>query len=453
MPSSTASAPSDRREDHDRIAELATRVLGGGMGRFAARPPDRVRAALGAGVLGLIACLTLALGFLQKSYCVRYGWGVPEVYWKACYSDLPGIAANHPLDRGLPYGAGSVVSEPVGVGMLLRLLGAFIPAEGHARLQGMFVAWAVAAALLLVVTVAATVWTCRRHPEWAAHVALSPLVVTVALVSTDLLGVALTSVALLLWSRDRPTAAGVVFGLAIASRTYPILVLLAIGILALRSGTLRSWAATAGAALVTTVVLIGGVALFYGTATLTAYQSWATGTAQLGSPWYLGNLSERPVQMGTLTLLTVLGWLLAVAVAGLIALGADVRPRVAEIAIIVVVIVLVTGKALPVQASLWLVPLVALAGVKWRDHLIWATTEVLAFVAVWLYLGGLSVPAAALPKEWYAVLLVLRLAGLCWLAVAAGHQAWTRRAPVVEHDDVAGPMTDRPDAVVVRYER
>lgn len=442
----------------DRIARLATGVVGGPRGRHAVTPSGRPHLLLVAALLSLGACLTLALGFLQKSHCVRFGWAVPQVYWKGCYSDLPSYAGNPGLTGGLPYDAGSALGEPVGVGVVLRLLAAFVPADGFARQQGLFVAWAVLAAVLLVVTVLATVWTSRAHPEWAAHVAFSPLVATVGLVSLDLVGVALTSVAMWLWSRGRLTAAGVVFGLAVATRTYPLLVLVVLGILALRAGALRDWARTAGVALVTAVLVVGGVSLAYGTGTLAAYQSWAAATAQLGSPWYVATLWERPIAMGVLTLLAVFGWALAVGAGALLALAAPVRPRIGEIAIVVLVLVLITGKSLPVQSSLWLVPLVAIAGLPWRDHLLWALTEVLYFVAVWLYLGGLDDAAAALPKAWYAAFLVLRLAGLVWLAAAATRQAMNRRdhgtvldAPPV--DEAAGRMAALPDAVVVRYEQ
>lgn len=457
------------REARDDIARLATGVIGGPRGRFAnvdslprSGPPvgSDPRLIVVSGLLSLGGCLMIAVGFLQKSFCVRYGWGAPDVYRKACYSDLPSYVSEGGLSGGLPYDIGSALSEPVGTGVVLRLLAAVIPPDGFERQQGIFVAWTILAAVLTVVTVTATVWTSRRHPERAAHVAFSPLLVTVALVSADLVGVAVTAVALWLWSARRPGAAGVVLGLAIACRTYPLLILVVLGVLAVRSGTVRVWARTAGAALVTWVLVVGAVALVHGTGALTAYQVWTGAGAQLGSPWYLATLAGKPIPMGTVTVLAILGWAFAVAAGALLSLGAAVRPRIGEVALVVLVLVMITGKSVPVQMSLWLVPLVALAGLPWRDHLLWAATEVLSFVAVWLYLGGLDDPAAALPKEWYAAFLVLRVLGMAWLAVAATRQA-LRRTPVpghdgvapVEIDDAAGPMWGRPDAVVVRYVR
>lgn len=485
MPSTVPPTSHPERMSPDEIARLATGAIGGPVGRLAAPQPAPVARAVTAAVLSLGACLTVLLGLLQKSFCVRNGWGTPDVYWKACYSDLPTMAINEALSSGDPYRGAAPLTDPALTGVLLRVLAALVPASGLERQQWFFVAWTITAAVLTIVTVVATVWTCRRRPGWAAHVAFSPLLVTVALVSTDLFGITLAALAVWAWSRQRPVTSGFLFGLAIAARTYPLLLVIVLGALALRSGTLREWARTAGVALITAVLTLGVIATVFGSGVFATYQVWANASAQLGSPWYLATMWDRPIHMSVLTVLTVLGWLIAICAGFALSLSAPVRPRFGEVAIVVLAIVLMTGKALPVQSSLWLVPLVALAGLKWRDHLLWATTEVLSFVAVWLYLGGLSQVNAALPKEWYAGFLVLRLLGLAWLAFAAARQAMRRQkvgAPGVaghplaghllpghdvpdhvvaghdqseqaDHDDVAGPMQGRADAVVIRYER
>ena len=446
-------------EPRDPVVRAASAVIGGPRGRYALLRDDSSSRLVLAGALSLGSCLTMLLGFLQKSYCVRFGWGAPQVYHKACYSDLPSYAAS--LGSGaLPYGATSALPEPLGTGVVLRLLSLVVPGEGFARQQGMVVAWTLTATVLLVLTTVATLWTCRSRPERAAHVAFAPVVATAALVSLDLAGVALASAALWAWSRRRLTAAGVLLGLAILTRTYPVLLLAVLAVLALRSGTLRDWARTAGVAIITSVLLLFAAGAVYGGGVLTPYRRWVGASAQLGSPWYLPTLAETPLPVVSVTLLALVGWVLALVVGGVIALGANARPRVGEIAIVVIVLVLITGKSLPPQSSLWLVPLVALAGLPWRDHLLWAATEVCYFVAVWLYLGGLDDAVTALPAGWYAAFLVLRLAGLSWLAYAAARQA-LRRPPRSaldlalqrEDDDAAGPTARRGDAVIVRYTR
>ena len=96
---------------------------------------------------------------------------------------------------------------------------------------------------------------------------------------------------------------------------------------------------------------------------------------------------------------------LAILVGAWLAWAGERRPGVAEVALVMVAIVLMTGKSFPVQASVWLVPLVALVGIQWRDHLVWSGAEALHFGAVWLYLAGSSVPDRGLPSGWYLLLL------------------------------------------------
>ena len=61
--------------------------------------------------------------------------------------------------------------------------------------------------------------------------------------------------------------------------------------------------------------------------------------------------------------------------------------------------------------------LVALSGLRWRDHLIWAGTEVVYFVAIWLYIAGETTPNRGLPAVFYLIILVARLAGIAWIGV------------------------------------
>jgi len=70
-----------------------------------------------------------------------------------------------------------------------------------------------------------------RTPWRAAHIALSPVLVLAGLVSVDLLGVLLASAALWAWGRSRVVLAGVMMGLAISARSYPLVLLVAIGLL------------------------------------------------------------------------------------------------------------------------------------------------------------------------------------------------------------------------------
>lgn len=444
----------------DPLVAAASTVIGGPLGRYSdirtvphggSSPRSGLRVlpwAPVAGILALAATLLLGGGLVQKRHCLENGWGAPGVFWKSCYSDLPSAAGE------------ALSAQPVGTALLLRLNDA--AASSNPLLtqeQGRYLGWAFTAAVVLVMLVIVTTLTCRRAPWSAAHVALSPLILLVVLVAPDLWGVTLTSVGLWLWSRDRPVSAGIIMGVAIAARTYPILVVVVIGLLALRAGAANRWAVLAGWSIISgTFVSLGG-ALALRMDPTGAYRVWAGAEAGLGSPWYLATLGNKPLQIGVLTVLTVLGWVLAIAVGVALTFSARHRPTVAEVSLVVVAIVLVTSKSFPVQASLWLLPLVALAGFRWRDHLVWAASETMYFVVLWLYLGGRDESQPSMSAGWFAVFLILRVAGVLWLAYVAARGALARPPidPIREQsasddpDELSGPMTGQPDAIVISY--
>ncbi len=89
-------------------------------------------------------------------------------------------------------------------------------------------------------------------------------------------------------------------------------------------------------------------------------------------------------------------WVLLVAV---FVLWAPRRPRLAQVAFLLVAGFCVLGASFPPQASLWLLPLAVLAVPRWRDHLLWWGAEAAYFGAVWLYIAGQTNTDRALPPS------------------------------------------------------
>jgi uncharacterized membrane protein len=247
----------------------------------------------------------------------------------------------------------------------------------------------------------------------------------------------------------------VLLGLAMAARSYPVLILLAIGLLALRSGRLRVYARTAGYAVLVFLAVLAGTWLLNPEAAASAYVDWATASPGYGSPWLVPQLAGHPLPTGLVTALAVVGWVLAVLLGAVLALSSARRPTLAELSLVMVGLVLVTGKSFTVQSSLWLVPLVALAAVPWRDHLIWATGEAVNFIAVWLVIAATTVPDRGLPGSWYAGFSMLRALAVLWLVVSVWLRARDRLTSSAERDgewdDLAGPMRGADDALLVRF--
>lgn len=447
--------PSDR----EPLVAAAAQVIGGPLGRFARVRRERwggtgprrglwVPAARpAAAVLAFAAAAMVALGMVQKSYCATHGWGGTEVFWRACYSDLPRMYVTSGLiTNALPYADPPMsINQPAGTGLVLWVLAHLVPTTAQ-EATWFVAAWAILAAALAAGLAVATVRTMRRDPWRAAQVALCPLLITVVLVGPDLLGILLVSIGLLWWARDKMIYAGLALGLAMSARSYAVLVVIVLVLIAARAGVLRDAARMAGVALLTWLAVVGGVGLVTGPAVLTAYQTWLGSGAEYGAPVFLLNLMGVQLPLGALTAFAIAGWIVAVLGAAALTLLPAHRPRVGEVLVVVMVLVLLTGKAIPVQATLLLAPLLVLAVVPWRDVVLWWAAEVLYFVAVWLYLGGLSEPTRALPAPWYALFLVLRVAIMAYLAFGIIRRIIARPAALPPEEQVLGetPFSEEP---------
>ncbi len=371
-------------------------------------------------VLVLLVAAPVGFAVLRQGYCLQHGWDGSAPLWRQCYSDLAASMETGGVGGGLAAYLSSTggvhVDQPVLSGAAMSLLGGIAPGDGLGQQRWFVALWAVLAVLLL----GAVVWfvtTTRGVRADPAQVALAPVVALTILLSPDVLGVALASAALWAWSRRRPVSAGILLAAAVMARTYPAILIVAIAAIAVRMGQ-REALIRFGRAFVLTVLGIVATFLVTDPAALTRpYSTWWHAGAGLGSPWYLFSLAGSPIGALAASVIAVIGWVVAAALVVVLALGAPHRPSLGALALVGVGVILLTGKSFPVQASLWLVPLVAIAGTRWRDHLWWAGAEAMHFVAVWLYVGGLQAPDRALPGGWYALFLALRL-------VAVGYLVW-----------------------------
>lgn len=439
----------------DPVATAATEVIGGPRGRYAGRELPWL---LTAAVLSALAAIPAGFGVALRIPCLRTHWSGDGQFWNACYSDLPNAYRDGNLGAGLAsflQGADGAptTGQPPLTGLALMAMASIVPAADRegTRIAWYFALWAVVLTLLLL----AIVWmvaSTARAPWAAVHVALAPVVALVGFVSADLLGVALASAGMWAWSRRRPGAAGVLLGLAIAARSYPVLILIAIGLLALRSGQRRSFARTASHAVATVLAVFGALWLLHPEAAVASYRAWLSAGAGYGSPWLLPQLAGNPLPSWALTALAAGGWVVAVLAGAVLALSSARRPTVAEVSLVMVGIVLVTGRSFTVQSSLWLVPLVAWCLVQWRDHLIWAGAEAMHFVAVWLTIAATKVPDRGMPNAWYAFFSMLRVIAVLWLVAMVWLRARERWGSAeAEPDALAGSMAGAEDRLIVKF--
>ncbi|WP_131106312.1 glycosyltransferase 87 family protein [Ornithinimicrobium sufpigmenti] len=400
----------------DPVVRRATGVLGGPAGRYAV-VGARGLAGVAAAVV-LLGTLNLALAVWTKGHCLLKGWSTPDHFWRACYSDLPVVHVSSPLADGLlPWAGETPSNQPPLSGLVMWLISLVSPVTGTGvpAQQWTLVLWAVLCVPLLAAGVLAVVALQPPRPWQSAQLALSPVLTLLVLVSTDLLGITLTLLALWAWRRERSWVAGVLLGLALLVRPFPLLVLAAMVLVAWRQQRrLPALQAVVGAALGALLVLVP--LLTVEPRALAGLQQWWGQGAGYGAPAMVPQLLGAPLVAPATVAIAVTGWVVA------LALGAWLTRRpgrvplgVVQLSAVMLLVVVLTAPSLSVQSGLWLLPLLALSARPWWEHLVWALAEALHFLATWLHIAYSSDPGRGLPPETYALVVLLRAAAWSWI--------------------------------------
>jgi uncharacterized membrane protein len=414
----------------DPVVRGASAGFGGPLGRHAEPgsswwTPIRVLIAL--------TMFASVLMYMQKLPCRNQPWNGFQ-YSHACYNDIYPLYFGEGLDKGkVPYldthtgsnGKEANVEYPVLIGAAMyvgaKVVDAVTSSDAPDRGQRFLdVTWFILMIAALVAVVA-TALTNRRRIWDAAMLALAPSLILAGLINWDLIAVAFTALAMLAWARKRVFLSGVLFGLAIATKFYPLLLFAPLFMLCVRGRQLRPFFRMVAGAIVGWAVVDVPVWIASPSGFGTFYAFNKSRTPDWGSIWYafeqMFNHSFSIHEVNTyeeaLTVIILLG------VAAL-TFGAARRPRVPQVMFLTLGLFLVINKVYSPQYVLWLLPLFVLARPRWRAFLVWQVAEILYFLGIWLYLLDVSRPGKGLEWQPYLVSLWIRdiaVVAMCVLIV------------------------------------
>lgn len=446
------SAVAPTREDP--TAASASEVIGGPTGRRSAGHPwwTPVR------VILAVACVAWLLAMVQKAPCAADGWGGDNSrYAKLCYSDVPYLYVGRGFaERQVPYadsgGRYEDLEYPVLIGYF-AYAGAVVtqalhgwpdvgpraaaPPDAVYGLPGVeaeridyFLVTAVLLAPFLLLAAWFLAGASPGRPWDAMAFAASPVLVFTGLINWDLIAVACTAGALWSWARGRPLLAGVLVGLGTAAKLYPLFLLGAVLVLALRTRRLRPILLSAAGALAAWV-LVQVPAWVHGLDGWLGF--WRFNSERgpdLGSLWLF---AAHTGHVASAHLVNVVSWavFIGVCVAVLVlGLRARTTPTVAQLSYLVLAGFLIVNKVYSPQYVLWLLPVAVLAVPRWRDLLLWQAGELFYFGLVWLYLGGYTASGTTGGQDTaYSIAILVRIAAELYLAAVILRDV-LRRPPV-----------------------
>lgn len=483
----------------DTLGAALAGTIGGPVGRHALIGRTRFMTPLR--VMMIIALIFLALGYSTKAACLqttgtgtadqRVGnWENNRAYYQLCYSDTVPLYTAELLNLGkFPYKSSWIETDaegnphttydgkpavrymeyPVLTGLYQYLsmtvaktytaLTKAVSVPIIAEVVMFFNVAAFGLALAWLITLWATAMLAGPRRIWdAALVAGSPIVIFQIFTNFDALATAFAAGALLAWARRRPGLAGVLIGLGVAAKLYPVLLLVPLALLAIRTGRIREVGKTAGAAVLAWLVVNLPIMVLFPRGwseffrlnarrgddmdsiynvvkSFTGWQGFDPGLGFWEAPSVLNAFSAAAFAAGCIAI-------------GYIALTAPRRPRVAQLAFLVVAVFLLTNKVWSPQFSLWLVPLAVLALPHRRILLAWMTIDMLVWVPRMLYLFGEQ--NRGLPEQAFTATVLLRDIAVVVLCVLVVRQIYRPSLDLVRRggvDDPAGGVFDRaPDA-------
>ena len=370
----------------------------------------------------LIALGVALLSYLKSWHCRSNFFQSPDSYTHLCYSDIPALFGSRGLNLGInPYADPTNSMEyPVGTGYIASFL---------ARLSDDFIQFfdinVVAIAILFASSIFLLSLQARR--DWPL-LALAPAVISSLYINWDLWGIFALLLSFHFLYKERFDIAGVLFGLSIAIKFFPLFLLPAVIIFFyLRRD--RSWISFCGYMTLTLIATNLSTAIRY-------FDGWSRfftfnqeRGVDLGSLWYALNLLFDL----TFDHLNLLAALIALLSMSLIyrplrnSLQSKVNPY--EIFLLLsflsFALIFSLNKVYSPQYVLWLTPIAVLLLSITRDSSkelrayfwIWQAGEAIYHLGVWQYLAEYS-GGQGLSEPLYALSIVIRIATLAVFALS-----------------------------------
>ena len=374
-------------------------------------------------VVVLIAIAISMLSVAKFSYCEKIGWSQPGTDIHQCYTDIPALFGERGLDTGTwAYSsADNAVEYPVLQGTVMWLTAKV--AHGDISTYYRFNIFLIA--LLFIAT---TLILNRLKPELSYLYLAAPTTVLAIFINWDMWAIATMLLAIYWFDRKQEIASAIALAVSIATKFFPIVLLIAIVINFLkredRKGLLRYLAISLGC-----YVLIN---LPFALTTPAGWWRFFDMNLHRQPDWgslWLG-LEIFKIHISGFNLISILAAIIPFLIASIFLLSRDKILTLAESAFFFMAVVMTFGKVYSPQYVLWLVPLAVIALVNSESALrktipvfwFWIVTEVIYQLSIWIYLAGHGSEHHLIPRTVYGLTIFIRLIGVMAIVISLARQ-------------------------------
>ncbi len=365
-------------------------------------------------VIILFAILASLLSFAKFSPCQGSVWAGPGQYIHACYSDLPALFSERAFGKGeWAYNGGDqAVEYPVLQGLVMWATAKVSP-------DGPVSYFNFSSILIALLFIASAVLILRMKPDNALVYTLAPTGILALFINWDLWSIVTTLLAIYWFDRKQELASAAILGVSIATKFFPIALLLPILIIFLRRQEIKRGIQYLSISLGTFIAINIPFALTTPEGWWRFYDLNLHREADWGSIWYA--LSVFGLNLTNINYLSLLTLLMGVLGVSIFLLQTRETLTLAESSIFIFIVLITVGKVYSPQYVLWLAPLVILAMRDKRDlswFWFWQSAEILYHLAIWQHLALLTGAEFGLPVKAYAAITIFRIAALIALAIA-----------------------------------
>jgi uncharacterized membrane protein len=361
-------------------------------------------------VIVALALVSALLSFAKFNNCSASNWATPDVYIKMCYSDLTALYGARDIDQKVwPYESSeNAIEYPVITGVVIWLTS--LPVSTYLSF------FYFNAFLLALLFIGAIFLLYRIRPEFAPLLAFSPAVIGSLYINWDMWAVIGALLAIYFLKEKRFDYGAISLGIAIATKFFPIVLIIPIAFYLWNLGNLRSIIRFKLITLATWLAINLPVALT-SPGWSHFYKMNLDRANDLGSIWYA--LELRGIQISD-PIYYLIG---AIGLAKLIYFARKITSfeEFAVIAFFSVALFVTMSRVYSPQYILWLTPLALLAMRERSAFWIWQGGEALYHFAIWQFLAETSGAKYGVGEGFYTVVILIRVATLAWFARALIH--------------------------------